>query len=476
MRSATPRPYPFIALICAVALALPASADAASAFFIHGGGNGHGVGMSQYGAYGYAQRGKDYRWILAHYYQGTTLAEVVGRTVRVLLSTGAASLSGARAANGKKLGPDLTYTVRPNADGSLSLITATHKQIGPFTPPLTVSGPGPLSLAGVGSYRGSLEFRPDGSGSVETINVVSLEDYVRGVISAEIPSGWPAAALEAQAVAARTYGLTGDAGGAVFGLYADTRSQVYRGVGAETPATDQAVIATSGEIATYGGAPATTYFFSSSGGHTENVENVWPGSNPAPWLRGVSDPYDGAGGDPYHRWSYAMSLSAASTRLGSLVKGHLIGIRVTKHGVSPRILSAQIVGTRGATTVTGTQLQRAFRLLSTDAGFATISTWPGHGTPTRRHGEGAAAGQAQAVAALVPLVHDLIGAITGVHGWIFPAPGRGTVAVERSTRHGWRTIRRARIRAGGVYDAAIPGPGSYRIVYRGLDGPTITVG
>ena len=163
-----------------------------------------------------------------------------------------------------------------------------------------------------------------------TVNVVGLDDYVQGVIAAEMPSTWSAEALKAQAVAARTYAITTDVAGGFYNLYPDTRSQMYRGVGAETPATDAAVAATSGQIVTYKGAPAVTYFFASSGGYTENVEDAWPGATPDPWLRGVPDPYDGAGGDPYHHWTRQMSLAAATKDLGRLVKGRLVGIKVTK--------------------------------------------------------------------------------------------------------------------------------------------------
>ena len=111
---------------------------------------------------------------------------------------------------------------------------------------------------------------------------VPLERYVRGVVSAEMPSNWPLASLEAQAVASRTYALAAHAGGAKFDVYSDTRSQVYRGVAAETAQTNAAVTATAGQVVLYGGRPATTYFFASSGGITENVENAFPGAAPEP--------------------------------------------------------------------------------------------------------------------------------------------------------------------------------------------------
>src|SRR3954449_12137242 len=103
------------------------------------------------------------------------------------------------------------------------------------------------------------------------VNTVDLDGYVKGVVPGEVPASWPAEALKAQAVAARTYAMTTDAGGTTFDQYADTRSQVYRGVAAETPSTDAAVAQTKGQVVTYGGQPVTTYFFSTSGGETEDV-------------------------------------------------------------------------------------------------------------------------------------------------------------------------------------------------------------
>src|SRR5205807_4010608 len=195
-----------------------APAWAASVFIVDGGGNGHGVGMSQYGAYGYALHGKSYQYILAHYYQGTTLKTVSPtQTVRVLLQTGPASFSGATKAGSKTLNASRTYSVQALASGSLALTGPSGKRVGTFAAPLTVSGSGPLTVAGLGTYRGALQFRPDGAGGgVETINALALDDYVRGVVAAEMPSSWANQALEAQAVAARTYALTSDVGGSQY--------------------------------------------------------------------------------------------------------------------------------------------------------------------------------------------------------------------------------------------------------------------
>jgi len=186
-----------------------------------------------------------------------------------------------------------------------------------------------------------------------SVKTLALESYVRGVISAEMPAEWPAAALEAQAVAVRTYALAAHAGGTKFDVYSDTRSQVYRGPAAETARTNAAASATAGQIVTYGGAPAITYFFASSGGHTEAVQDAFSGAAAQPWLVGVTDPYDQG---PEHSWKLSLSFAAARTRLSGLVKGTFRGIEVLKRGSSPRILSAYVLGSGGRTLTSGDEL------------------------------------------------------------------------------------------------------------------------
>ncbi len=200
-----------------------------------------------------------------------------------------------------------------------------------------------------------------------SVHQLALETYVRGVVSAEMPASWPLAALEAQAVASRTYALTAHAGGSRFDVYADTRSQVYRGVAAQTPQTDAAIAATAGQVLTYEGRPAITYFFASSGGRTENVQNAFPGSQPEPWLRGVVDPFDRG---PLHSWRVTIGFTSAAARLGGLVRGSFKGIEVLRRGFSPRILSAYVLGSRGRTLVSGPELATRLGLYDTWAYFS----------------------------------------------------------------------------------------------------------
>jgi len=206
------------------------------------------------------------------------------------------------------------------------------------------------------------------------VRKIALETYVRGVVAAEVSSGWPMAALEAQAVASRTYAITAHAGGSKFDVYPDTRSQMYLGKAAETTRTNVAVAATAGQIVTYEGKPAITYFFASSGGRTESVQNAFGGSTPEPWLLGVSDPYDAG---PMHRWTVTISFKSAASRLSGLVSGSFRGIEVLKRGTSPRIVSADVLGSKGRTLVSGPELAARLGLYDT---WAYFSVTDAHGT------------------------------------------------------------------------------------------------
>ncbi len=193
------------------------------------------------------------------------------------------------------------------------------------------------------------------------VKKIPLERYVRGVLAAEMPPSWPAAALEAQAVASRTYALTDHAGGSRFDVYSDTRSQVYRGAAAETAATNAAVAATAGQIVTYGGHAAITYFFASSGGMTESVQDGFPGAEPEPWLLGVADSYEGAAA----RWKAEIPFATAAKRLRGLYRGQFHGVEVVRRGVSPRVLVARVLGTAAASIVSGATLAGRLGLDST---------------------------------------------------------------------------------------------------------------
>jgi stage II sporulation protein D len=222
-----------------------------------------------------------------------------------------------------------------------------------------------IRIEGHGRYRGGLVAVADG-GSLLVINKLPLEGYVKGVVPGEVPPSWPAQSLRTMAVAARSFGVATERPGP-FDHYADTRSQVYGGRSAETKSTNKAVEATSGEVVKYNGKTALTYYFSTSGGRTENVEYGFPGGSPVPYLKSVKDPYDDA--SPVHKWTETYSDSEMESKLGSLFSGKLKRIEILETGKSPRIVRARVVGSGGSQTVTGDTLRARLGLRSTWARF-----------------------------------------------------------------------------------------------------------
>ena len=307
-----------IVLLCA--LALVSSAVAAPLFVVTGRGWGHSVGMSQWGALGYARQGATYEEIIAHYYRGTTLGTRTGN-VGVLLADGRSSLS---------IGADLRINVSDGTNSagfSSGMRTVTKTSTGKiafggmrFASPATfVASTEPIHL-GSARYRGKLVVSVL-SGALRAVNRVALESYVKGVVPRESPDSWGSsggqAALEAQAVAARSYALAsgGHCGG---GLFCQSVSdQVYGGYDAEVgaPNATAAVEATAGKVAMYDSAIAKTFFHSSSGGRTAASVDVWGGS--VPYLRSVSDFDLGVAENPHRRWTLALSASQLGSRLGT---------------------------------------------------------------------------------------------------------------------------------------------------------------
>jgi stage II sporulation protein D len=438
----------------AAVLVLAAPAGAATRFYIRGAGFGHGVGMSQYGAQGFAEHGWGYATILRHYYTGTRLGVVdAGWRVRVLLSSPRTARVGHVSwAGPKRLTASRRYAVRATGGGLLELRTSGGRRVARFTSPLVLRGPRGWTRLGGAGYRGSLQIYARAGGRVDVVNVLGLDAYVRGVVAREMPASWAQEALRVQAVAARTYAVTTGAGRL---LYPDTRSQVYGGMGAETASVNAAVAATRGQVVTYAGRPVVTYFFSTSGGHTENVENSFLGAEPQPWLRGVDDPYDGIA--PRHRWTFRRTTAWAQARLGRLVKGRFRGIKVLRRGASPRIVRAQVLGTRGRTTVTGPTLRSRFDAYDTWMRFSTISS---------RAAAAASGGGVRASA----VRRDL-----RLGGSVLPGRRGTRVRIERWTGRRWVVAGATRLAAGGRFAWSTGVAGRYRAVIGGLAGPTVVL-
>ena len=475
-------------------LAAPHPAGAATTIVAKGAGYGHGIGMSQYGAYGQAKAGRTAAQILTHYYTGTTIAKGdTSRTVRVLLRTsssvrisGAASLVG----SSRTLTPSATYVLK-RSGAKVTLTSSKGKAIASANGALRVAAPAGSSLLvagpalnGVtsGRYRGAIELRGD-----MVINQLTLDDYVRGVVAGESPASWPAAALQAQAVAARTYAIT-TAKSAEFDHYPDTRSQVYRGVVGETATTDAAVAATAGQFVTYAGKPIMAFFFSTSGGQTENVENSFLGGAPQPYLRSVKDPWDKA--SPKHRWQVRYSRASLQRKLGGWVKGSLRSIDVIKRGVSPRVVRADIVGSKGRVSVTGPQLRARLGLNDTWVQFifSDATTKPAAPepeasapTPSTPGNGGVAARAAVPLTAGLPsigagLLAQVIAEPPGyglARGRVWPEGGGRVVRLQTRIDGRWRTQVRVTADATGRWTSLLPTGVKYRVVALGVAGPTV---
>lgn len=353
-------PPALLAVLCAALVAV-ASAEAAT-WVVKGRGYGHGVGLSQYGAYGYAKHGRGYRGILDHYYRRTKIRREGGRQIDVLLdrSQGRVRFEGAGRACGKGLRPAKTYRFADSGPDVI-LRSAGGRKLKNCGKEGSARGGKDVHVFKEGVFRGELVARSR-SGGVMVLNSVGLEGYVKGVVPNEMPSSWPGQALRSQAVAARSYGLATRKSGR-FDHYDDVRSQVYGGRRSETKATNRAVRGTDGEVLKHDGAIAVTYFFSTSGGQTENSEFGFAGGSSVPYLKSVNDPYDDI--SPYHRWRLSFSQGEMESRLAGLFSGRLRKVDVTKRGRSPRIVEARVVGSSSSSQVDGALLRSRLGARST---------------------------------------------------------------------------------------------------------------
>lgn len=381
---ARPRTYPpahLIATLAVALVALLAGADHAQAgkWKVKGAGWGHGIGASQWGTQGFAsKKNKSYRWILRHYYRGTKIGQAKTKRIRVLVGSGlgSVSFSGAKKACGRKVSKSKTYSASQSG-GRVRLHNSSGKVKKTCGSKLVAKGGRSLTI-GRSAYRGKLVVRPSG-GSLNAINHVSLDDYVKGVVPNESPSSWDMDALKTQAVTARSYILATGVDGDGFDAYDDTRSQVYGGKATEQSSTNKAVRQTKGEVVYSRGQVAPTFYFSTSGGRTEAIENVW-GSSPQAHLKSERDPFDDL--SPYHRWKVSYSRAGLQADLGDWVKGKLRKVKILKTGDSPRVVRAKIVGTGGKTVVSGSDIQIRLGLRST--WFRVVK--PGSGKKKKKSG------------------------------------------------------------------------------------------
>lgn len=355
------------------AVVLPAGGSIA----VTGHGFGHGHGLSQYGAQGAALAGLSAAQILSFYYPGTTTRAMGGRvSVGITNPTGVTQVESrpglvARPVSGT--GPSYTLsTLRPHAQRWRLQTTATGAeldyQISPERPWRVIkratgdlefyAAGAPITLdlpSGPVAYRGTLR-----QTAHQTVNLLTVDNYVRGVVAREMPASWSAAALQSQAVAARSYVayVKAHPTGRPYQICDTTACQVYGGVAAETAATNAAVAATAGQVLAYAGTPAVTQYSSSDGG--------WTAAGSVPYQVAQADPYDGWAGNGQHTWTTTVttaSVAAAWPAVGTPTSVDVL----TRDGNGDwggRVLTVQIAGTAGSVTVSGAAFRSALNLKS----------------------------------------------------------------------------------------------------------------
>ena len=404
----------------AVAACAAAPADAAKRFTIRGAGFGHGVGMSQYGAMGYASNGWDYKRILAHYYTGTALGVLKdGREVRVLLqsTSGTASFSGASRAGGQGALAGARPTASAAAPAAQVQLLSPPRAACSRRSPRRCARPGPRRSRSRGAPATGARTAPTAArsssaparsaGSTRSTRSGSTTTCRASSRSSRRRRGRSRRSRPRPSRRARTRSTTSK-GGDGFDHYPDTRSQVYGGAGVEVASTNAATQATAGQLVTYQGTPVATYFFSTSGGRTEDVENTSLGTTPQPWLKSVEDEFDDV--SPRHRWGpIRMTYGSARAKLGSLVRGRFKGIKVITRGRSPRIVAADVVGSGGRTRVDGATLRARFGLYDTWAYFSSITSRKApQAAAAGRPGDG---GSEAPVVARAPRIASLAGSV-----------------------------------------------------------------
>jgi SpoIID/LytB domain protein len=292
---------------------------------------------------------------------------------RSFVNLGSAALFKAGAAN---VGGGAAWRVTAPPGGGIRL---TRSGVTRNFPSPTTFRPGTASLALNGTtYRGTIVVRRSGS-TVWALNVLGLNLYVKGVVPQEMPTSWHAEALKAQAVAARSYALAAGGHCSWFGtsvMCPDTSDQVYGGRSAEAASSNAAVDATAGRVVLNGGAVATTFFFSTSGGKTASIADEW-GSAPQPYLVSVPDPFDTI--SPHHRWGpgdpqadcpgttpdCVWSGAALKRKLGTRVPAGLTDLVVTARNGSSRVSTVRANGAGAPKTLTGATARSVLGLRST---------------------------------------------------------------------------------------------------------------
>ena len=222
-----------------------------------------------------------------------------------------------------------------------------------FMLPVRITGEGFLKFNGK-TYRGAFLITQRGG----LLNVLDVEQYLCGVLPAEVGASWPDEALRAQAISARTYVLKQSMNRAEKGYdVVDTDSdQVYKGAGVETAKTNKAVSSTAGEILTYGKELAYTYFHSDSGGHTADISDVW--GSKIPYLTGVPEVVSYK--SPVSTWNARISASKIQNAIKKITGadiGNITEIQVSEVDEGGRAVTMTFIGSKGSKTIKASQFR-----------------------------------------------------------------------------------------------------------------------
>ncbi len=263
-----------------------------------------------------------------------------------------------------------------NSKGEAAMVYCSSKGVLQIQP-RTENDPYSLTINNTNSYRGDLEVRRLQDSDMTVTNVLPLEQYLYGVVPAEIQASSHPEALKAQAVAARTYTLSSLNRHETLGfdLCSTTHCQVYKGLSTEDARSNKAVDDTAGKKVLYKGSLAEVFYFSSSGGRTEDSKNVWGGD--VPYLKSVEDKYES--GDSWkYNWEVTMTSQQVKDRMLQLGydTGDILNIVITQYSEAGRAIEMVVRGTKGEAVFTKAKCRSAFSLdsqlftITTDAGVS----------------------------------------------------------------------------------------------------------
>ena len=255
--------------------------------------------------------------------------------------------------------------LRRQGGGLMAVMDGQTRRLGAGTL-LTVQNNDPRGIwLGQHRYQGALHISGRG-GRLRGVNALGIETYLASVVGSEMPHQWPLAALQAQAVAARTYALRQRSRGGGWDVKATVASQVYRGLESVTPSTLEAVKTTHSLVLVHNGRLIDAVFHSSSGGITEASGMVWRRQHP--YLVSVQD-YDQH--SPVHRWQERFDSLGLRQRLPEI--GGVVGVDVLDRSSSGRVRQARLRGPRGSLVLKGTELRRRLGLKSTLVNFEMVA-------------------------------------------------------------------------------------------------------